>query len=836
MLPVHSLGNAVSETPIDRLRSRISPRGSVVARGDASYKESCHIWNGDITKCPDGIVYAGGESDVQNALRWARSEGQSVSLRSGGHSIPGRCIDDKGIVIDTSRMKHISIDPDNRIATAEAGCLLRDLDWETSLHGCAVPAGTVSHTGIAGLTLGGGWGWLSRSHGLTIDSLLSVTGFLADGTKVVASSSQNPDLFWAVRGAGQCFLAVTQFTYRLHPVSSVFQGTASIPLDNPSSVQLLKKALKLSQNCPNELSINSYIANNKAMVSLCCTDPEGCFDIIEEIRLFATDSGGETQNFKEIPYVDMQRGSDTLAPHGKGYYVKSSMVSYTEDVLHLLLKLYQERPDFLHEEGTSQVIGITHLGGEVNNRACDETAWCNRETSHTIEIISSWPVPSPSDQIEQTKNWARSAFSSITSKDPQKAEIYSNFASSDPSDQKVASWGCNAPRLQRLKAKYDPTNVFRGNVSITPDCKAVEGTSVFDEKAKEKGIHENSHSTLAFEGVRKEDIKYLYSEGASGEEVFNEDFEIETIDFKLFMTNKREFSDKLGKAMEDTGFCVLRNCHELTGYTASDYERVDAEIRSLFQSTVSTKQKYAASRPRTASVNQGYFGHKQTSGIHPDLVEGWVFSSPAFDPSVAHNYWPDSEPAEFFKEYVASHLKLVSPLTQAVLTYLGLSSSEVEAWCSERVCPPQHALRLNYYPPVSREDAASGAGRLLGHEDVTLFTILPAPKVEGLQILLKDGSWARVRSPPGSIIINTGDYMQRLTNDRLRSTTHRVATPSDLSQVRTSSPINIYLWEEQIIDPLVPPTGTKTPYPPVKAINFHTSITEKFYGEGYKEP
>ena len=288
--------------------------------------------------------------------------------------------------------------------------------------------------------------------------------------------------------------------------------------------------------------------------------------------------------------------------------------------------------------------------------------------------------------------------------------------------------------------------------------------------------------------------------------------------------------------MEETGFCVLQNCHEVTGHTAEDYEHVDSQVRKLFESTsITDKQQYAACRPRTASVNQGYFGHKQTSGIHPDLVEGWVFSSPAFDPSVSHKYWPLGPSGDFFSEYVGSHLKLVSPLAKAILLYLGYSDSEAEEWTSDRVSPPQHALRLNYYPPVSKEDAASGAGRLLGHEDVTLFTILPAPRVEGLQILLKDGSWARVRSPPGTIIINTGDYMQRLTNDRLRSTTHRVATPSDLSQIRTSAPINIYLWEHEVITPVVEPAEGVKPYPPVKAINFHTSITEKFYGDGYKE-
>ena len=481
MLPVNSLSKSASETPIDRLRKRISPRGAVVVPGDLTYEESRKIWNGDINKRPEGIVFAGGESDVQSALQWAAIEGQKISMRSGGHSIPGKCIDDSGIVIDTSRMKYISVDSQNEIVTAEAGCLLRDFDWETSLHGYAVPAGTVSHTGIAGLTLGGGWGWLSRSHGLTIDSLLSVTGFLSDGTRITASSSQNPDLFWAIRGAGQCFLAATQFTYKLHPISTVFQGTASIPLENTSSVDLLKLALK-SSDCPNELSINSYIANGCAMVSLCCTDEVGCRDIIDEIKSFTESNGGTVQNFKQIKYVDMQRGADNLAPHGQGYYVKSSMVVYTEDVLSLLLDAYKNRPEFLNGEGRSQVIGITHLGGAVNNKSCDETAWCNRSTSHTIEVICSWPTTSSSSQVDDTKDWARSAFLKFTSKDPERAEIYSNFASSDPADQLLASWGCNTSRLRRLKAKYDPKNVFRGNVSIEPDCGAIESSSVFDDK------------------------------------------------------------------------------------------------------------------------------------------------------------------------------------------------------------------------------------------------------------------------------------------------------------------------------------------------------------------
>src|SRR5262249_5891355 len=252
----------------------------------------------------------------------------------------------------------------------------------------------------------------------------------------------------------------------------------------------------------------------------------------------------------------------------------------------------------------------------------------------------------------------------------------------------------------------------------------------------------------------------------------------------------------------------------------------------------SLEEKLRFRGQRHGSVNQGYFPLKETSDIHPDLVEGWVFCRRAFDlgenPSPAYcaaDFWPVPELEPFFRRLCREHEKLIIPVMQSILMYLRCDQHSFD----RKLTRTNFGLRLNYYPPVSSADDQSGAGRLLGHEDVDLFTIVPAPEIEGLQVLHRANmKWIRLTPPPGTIILNTGDYMQRITNDILPSTTHRVSKPRDPAlrkRARVSFPLNVYLWEDEILEVL---PGIPNPkYAPIKALPFHTRITSKYYGEDY---
>jgi isopenicillin N synthase-like dioxygenase len=338
-----------------------------------------------------------------------------------------------------------------------------------------------------------------------------------------------------------------------------------------------------------------------------------------------------------------------------------------------------------------------------------------------------------------------------------------------------------------------------------------------------------------FEQVKKEQ-EYRLAEAEAAEQ-FDEDFRVRTCDLAKFFRgteeNRRAFAQELGEGLEQIGFAIL----EGHGVDPHLYEEAAARTVDVFtRPTLEEKLRYRAERH--GSVNQGYFPIKETSDIHPDLVEGWVFCRRAFDlddsSSRAYrwqDFWPIPGAEPLFRRLCREHEKLILPIMQSVLMYLGCDPHLYD----RRLSATNFGLRLNYYPPVPPEDAASGAARLLGHEDVDLFTLVPAPRIEGLQVLNRaNGRWIRLNAPPGTIILNTGDYMQRITNDILPSTTHRVSKPRDaalLGQARVSFPFNVYIREDEILEVL---PGLPNPkYPPVKAISFHTRITSKYYGDDY---
>jgi isopenicillin N synthase-like dioxygenase len=350
----------------------------------------------------------------------------------------------------------------------------------------------------------------------------------------------------------------------------------------------------------------------------------------------------------------------------------------------------------------------------------------------------------------------------------------------------------------------------------------------------DSGIQAVNQDFVRYDQVEK---GHTYRLAESDADEFDADYEIQTFDFARFLqgnaNDRQMFAEEFGAAVQEIGFSVLTG----HGIDKSLYDEMNDRTEELY-TTTSMEDKMRFRAQRFGSVSQGYFPIKETSDIHPDLVEGWVWCRRAFDmpqtnpvDSRLADFWPDEKYEPIFRKLALAHENLFKPITQAMFQGLGCDPHLYD----DKLTNTNFGLRLNYYPPMKQIDDVSGAGRLLGHEDVDLFTILPASKVSGLQVWNHHSQkWVRLDAPAGSIIINTGDYMQRITNDRLPSTSHRVGKPTDGSHqetARISFPMAVYVWEEEILE-VLPGLG-KPKYDPVKAITFHTRSTSKFYGDDY---
>jgi isopenicillin N synthase-like dioxygenase len=337
-----------------------------------------------------------------------------------------------------------------------------------------------------------------------------------------------------------------------------------------------------------------------------------------------------------------------------------------------------------------------------------------------------------------------------------------------------------------------------------------------------------------FDQVKK---SHTYRLAEHPSDAFDEDYEIRTLDLGQYVhgnaEDRKRFVEEFGATVQDIGFSVLTG----HGIDTKLYDETHDLVIELFES-LSLEEKMRFRAKRQGSVNQGYFPIEETSGIHPDQVEGWVWCRRAFDMPQHRDaefrvgdFWPDAKYERSLRRLTLAHEQLFIPIAQAMFQSLGCDPHIYD----KRLANTNFGLRLNYYPPLSDEQAHSGAGRLLGHEDVDLFTLVPAPRVEGLQVWNhRSNKWVRLNAPQGSLIINTGDYMQRISNDRLPSTTHRVAMPEDGSHTRNprvTFPMAVYVWEDELLE-VLPGLGAPE-YEPIKAIAFHTRSTSKFYGDGY---
>jgi FAD/FMN-containing dehydrogenase len=456
---------------IDLERLRDSIRGPVIDPDDEGYDAARAIWNGAIDRRPACIARCTGVADVVGAVRFARERELLVAVRSGGHGVGGHALCDDGLVIDLSPMKGIRVDPAARIARAEAGVLWGELDRETQLHALATVGGIVTHTGIAGLTLGGGIGWLMRKHGATVDNLLSVDLVTAEGGLVTASADEHPDLFWGIRGGGGNFGVVTSLEYRLHPVGPiVLAGPIFHPLEDAREVLAfyrefiaaapdeLTTIFELSVAPPAPFLPEDVHGKPIVMVGACYAGaPEDGIEVVRPLKEF----GNPLVDLLEPKlYTALQSMFDPSVPHGWHRYWKSvELPALTDDVI-----------DTLVEHASAQTSPksyciVFQLGGALARAREDETAFSQRDATYNVNINAVWTEDDP--ESERHVAWARDFFSAM--QPHAGGRVYVNFLGDEGAKRVRQAYGDRQyERLVELKRAYDPTKFFRLNQNIEP--------------------------------------------------------------------------------------------------------------------------------------------------------------------------------------------------------------------------------------------------------------------------------------------------------------------------------------------------------------------------------
>jgi FAD/FMN-containing dehydrogenase len=445
-------------------------RGPVLVAGDPGYDETRAIWNAMIDRRPALIARCIGTADVLACVRFAREHSLAVSMRGGGHNIAGLALAEGGLLIDLSLMRGVFVDPAARIARAQGGCLLGDVDRETQLHGLAAVLGFVSATGVAGLTLGGGFGYVSRRFGWTSDNVRSMDLVTADGRLVRASENEHPDLFWGLRGGGGNFGVVTAIDFELHPLGPEIVG-GPVAWRAESAAEVLEAFRKHANDAPPELSLVAVMrkappapwidksAHGQLIVMLlaCYTGKlEEGEKLLAPLKALGKPVGDLLQR---RPYVTLQSLLDATQPKGRRYYWKSEYLPGIEPELLAKQREHAERILSPH----SAVI-VFQLGGAIANRRVDHSAVGNRDAAAVVNIAGSWEKP---EDDAANLEWARSSWRDM--KRFSTGGTYVNFLTEEETGERIAAaYGKNLSRLTEIKARWDPDNVFRMNKNIAP--------------------------------------------------------------------------------------------------------------------------------------------------------------------------------------------------------------------------------------------------------------------------------------------------------------------------------------------------------------------------------
>ena len=436
-------------------------RGELLRPGESGYDSARKIWNAMIDKRPAMITRCAGAADVIRSVNFARDHGLLLSVRGGGHNIAGNAICDGGLMIDLLPMKSVRVNARERSARAEGGCTWRNLDHETAAFGLATTGGIIPATGIAGLTLGGGLGWLMRKHGLSCDNLLSADVVLATGEMATASPSENSDLFWGLRGGGGNFGVVTSFEYRLHSVDQVIGGMVVHPLERAQ--QTLGFLRDFTKTAPNELVSMALLltapdgAKILAIVVCYCGPPAEGERILRPLRQFGPPAADQ---IAAMPYVQQQGLLEAGFPLGLQNYWKSSFLhELSDEAIAVAIEAFRRVPS------PTSAIAFEQLGGAVARVAEADTAFGHRDAPYNFLVVSSWPdAADNATHIDWTRSVAHAMQPFFA------AGVYVNYLGHEADegrDRIRAAYGlAKYDRLIALKKKYDPSNLFRVNQNI----------------------------------------------------------------------------------------------------------------------------------------------------------------------------------------------------------------------------------------------------------------------------------------------------------------------------------------------------------------------------------
>ena len=437
-----------------------SLRGPLLGPGEDGYDGARKVWNGMIDRHPALIARCAGVADVVAAVRFARTHELLVSVRGGGHNITGNAVCEGGLMIDLSRMKSVRVDPARRTARAEAGLTWGEYNHETQAFGLASTGGVVSTTGIAGLTLGGGLGWLMGKHGLSCDNLLSADLVTADGQFLTASADQHPDLFWALRGGGGNFGVVTSFEYRVHPVDAVLAGMVLHPMAKAREV--LRFYRDFARNCPDEALAAAALM----------TSPEGAPVVAIIVSYIGDIVAGEAvvaplrkfgspllDTIAPTSYVQLNTLFDAAVPYGEvqRYWKSSFLKQLGDDLIEILIERSAKMLSPM------SMVLFFHLHGAAARVDRNATAFGLRDDQWDYDVISQWTDP---DESADHVQWTREFWTAV---EPfATGEVYVNHLDSEEATRIRAAYSQGYERLVALKNKYDPTNLFRLNQNIKP--------------------------------------------------------------------------------------------------------------------------------------------------------------------------------------------------------------------------------------------------------------------------------------------------------------------------------------------------------------------------------
>jgi FAD/FMN-containing dehydrogenase len=450
------MNQAINHSQLNELRSGLAC--PVLADNDPDYEAARHIWNGMIDRKPSLIVRPSSITDVMHAIRFVREHRLPLTIRGAGHSVAGKSVADGAVMIDLSRMRDIQVDAGRRSVVVQGGATWGDLDHEAETYGLATTGGVISSTGVCGLTLGGGLGWLMGKHGLSCDNVLSADLVSAEGQHVQVSATQNEDLFWAIRGGGGNFGIITALEFRLHSLESVEGGVLLYP--RAAAFDLLRQYRDITRNAPDELTAYAALLTGHgaplAAVAMChCGDRAQAAGAAKQFHLAdapVADMMGEKK------YTEIQTMLDFTAPAGAHYYFKCPFLrELTDDAILALIDGAASAPT-----EQTQVI-IEHMHGVASRVAPTDTAFGLRRVHYSVNIVASWTDPA---MTEQCIAWARGLSARMESFGG--SDSYVNYLGDDGAEAVKASYGVNYERLAQLKEKFDPSNLFCSNQNIAP--------------------------------------------------------------------------------------------------------------------------------------------------------------------------------------------------------------------------------------------------------------------------------------------------------------------------------------------------------------------------------